>query len=297
MALGAKIAEHRHICYQVYYIIQGHPVFVIDGTKFHLQPGSFFYIPPQTPHKMLMLNEPLDSFDFKIQIHDSFLLSHLHKTSEPFQDSGYIKSILEYIQANWGCKDTQNIENIDTLMTSLLMNFFLNKLQYDTLESCRIITQNYTALSKSIITYIDKNYEKKFSLQELAEKLGHNQNYMSAAFSKNTGVTIIEYLNLIRIRHAMILITFFLQDIFTAYQSSGFSNASHFSRTFKALVGTSPRNVRYVFSQKNRNELSALFETEPILNFQVYTLEETFASLKSIGTYVNQVLQKSSVKC
>ena len=295
MHTGSKIAEHTHIFYQIYYILEGSAVFVVNGKKLPVSPGSFFYIPSQTPHKMLTLKDSgMLSMDFKIQINDPFLLSHLREVSEPYQDNGYIKNMLDYVYANWKYKDSQNLENMDTIFTSLLMNFFLDELQYNSIDSCRIITKNYNPLSKSVIVYIENNYQKKFSLQELAETLGHNQNYISASFSKNTGVSVVEYLNLIRVRHAMILITFFLQDIFTAYESVGFSNPSHFSRTFKAFVGTTPRNVRYVFSKGDRDELTRLFANEPILNFRICTLEEAYASLRSIGIAVNRMLQEYS---
>lgn len=291
MGTGSKIVEHSHIFYQIYYILEGNAVFVVNGQKIPVHPGSFFYIPSQTPHKMLTLQDGgMRSLDFKIQINDSFLLSHLREVADPFQDNGYIKNMLWYVHDNWKYKDPQNQENIDTIFTSLLMNFFLPKLHYDSIDSCRIDTKNYNALSRTVMVYIENNYQKKFSLQELAGTLGHNQNYISAAFSKNTGVSIVEYLNLIRVRHATILITFFLQDIFSAYETVGFTNASHFSRTFKTLVGATPRNVRYVFSQGNRGELTKLFANEPILNFKICTLEEAYASLKSIGTAVNQML-------
>lgn len=290
MQIGSKIAEHSHIFYQIYYILEGQAVFVVNGKNIPVSPGAFFYIPSQTPHKMRTLQDNgMLSMDFKVQINDPFLLSHLREVSAPLQDDGYVKNMLDYIYANRKYKDPQNLENIDTIFTSLLMNFFLRNLHYDSIDSCRIDTRNYNALSKAVMVYIENNYQQKFSLPELAKTLEHNQNYISSAFSKNTGVSIVDYLNLIRVRHAMILIAFFLQDIFTAYESVGFANASHFSRTFKSLVGATPRDVRYVFSKGNRQELTKLFANEPILNFKICTLEEAYASLKSIGTAVNQM--------
>ena len=63
---GLQIQEHSHICYQLYYILQGDPVFVINAKELRAHPNTFFYIPPNTPHRMLPLSaEKLLAYDLK----------------------------------------------------------------------------------------------------------------------------------------------------------------------------------------------------------------------------------------
>ena len=296
MAIGSQMMDHVHVCYQLYYIAQGNPVFIVDDQEIHAHAGSFFYIPPRVPHKMLPLQkEAMTFYEFKVQINDPFLASHLKKASPPEQDKGYILQMLRYVYDNWRSNDPQNLQNIDTVLRTLLMGFFLDELHYNQTDSCRIYTQNYWQITRSVMAYIEKHYQKRFSLQALSDELNYNRNYISSVFTKNTGISIVDYLNLIRIRKAVLMLAFYSQDVFTTCESVGFQNLSHFSRTFKSMTGASPRSFKYVFSKVDRKRLRSLFTDEPILNLQVCTLEEALTSLRSIGTAVNVILSEASM--
>ena len=56
---------------------------------------------------------------------------------------------------------------------------------------------------EQIKLFLDQNYfRKELSLPMIAEKYYINSSYLSRTFSKRYGITLIEYLNKIRIEHA-----------------------------------------------------------------------------------------------
>ena len=130
-----------------------------------------------------------------------------------------------------------------------------------------------------------------FSLQTLGEQLNYNKNYLCSVFRKDTGISIVEYLNFIRIRQAIIFFAFYGQDVHTTCESVGFANLSHFSRTFKALVGVPPRDFRRAFSLLSQEDAARYFADERVLNYQICTMEEAMTSLHRSGQIALQILQ------
>ena len=105
MALGSQMMEHIHVCYQLYYIVDGDPVFVVEDREIRAHAGSFFYIPPQVPHRMLPLTEgPMTFLEFKVQVNDPFIAAHL-QTASHTEDTGYILYLLRHVYSNWRSHD------------------------------------------------------------------------------------------------------------------------------------------------------------------------------------------------
>ena len=300
MDAGLQIQEHGHICHQMYYILEGDPVFVINGDELHTHPHSFFYIPPDTPHRMLPLSSgKMHAYDLKFIIHDQHILAHLPPVPSLLTDDNLAEKMLAFIVSNWEIKDPQNVATLDHLLSALLSCFYLDELRYDHRDDCdshHIDTSGYNPVTRSILSYLEKNYHTHFSLQKMAADLNYNKNYLSTVFSKTTGISIVDYLNLIRIRKAVIFFALHNQDVFTTYESIGFTNPSHFSRVFKSLVGISPRSFKYAFSTVDRQSLSQYFIQEPLLNYRICSLEEAFASLRNIGRAAEGIITGSKTE-
>jgi len=290
---GQLMQQHFHACHQLYYILSGSAVFLIGGVSVKAKPGSCFLVPAGTPHQMLPVQEgSLESFELKIFIKDPFLLSYFQEAPEPVTDDGAIKRLLTYAVENWDSRDEQNRMDIAYILSAVLLNFFVDQLHYAHKDSTHILTENYSALTKAILVYIEKHFSKAFSLLELGQQLNYNKNYLCSVFVKDTGVTIVEYLNFVRIRRAMIFFAFYRQDVYTACESVGFGNLSHFSRTFKAMVGMPPREFRKAFSLLSQEEAALYFTDERFLSYQPCKMEEAFASLRHCGEVAMQILKK-----
>lgn len=54
--------------------------------------------------------------------------------------------------------------------------------------------------------YCIENYEKNITVYDIAQYVGVHPNYLSSAFKKHFGITIIQYLNICRLKHATNLI-------------------------------------------------------------------------------------------
>ena len=289
---GQRMQSHLHACHQLYYILEGEAVFLIGGKRLPVQVGSCFLVPAMIPHEMLPIHAgKLRSYELKLFIKDPFLLSRLQAGYAEFRDAGTIGRLLAYVVENWNCRDGQNMKDIEYILSTVLLNFFLEQLHYANNDSAHILTAHYSAVTKSVLAYVEKHFPDPFSLQTLGEQLNYNKNYLCSVFRKDTEISIVEYLNFIRIRQAIIFFAFYGQDVHTTCESVGFANLSHFSRTFKALVGVPPRDFRRAFSLLSQEDAARYFADERVLNYQICTMEEAMASLSRSGQIALQILR------
>ncbi len=290
LPIAIQMQEHIHSCYQMYCCISGSSTFVVNGSELQICDGDVFYIPPNTPHCMLPRdhNSQWKTVEIKFLIHDEYLSSNLPQYSTVISGNALTKKMLQYVQTNWKSKNPNNVANIDSILYSLLLCFFMENIHYT--EACGNIidTSSYSSIVRSITTYIEENFYSGFSMDELSNALCYNRNYLSTLFSKETGISIVEYLNVLRVRQAVIAFSYYNRDVFAVCKSVGFCNTSHFSRKFKELVGVSPRSFKAFFSSPNRASLSEYYVLEPILNYSVCKVEDLFASFKRLGEAVKQ---------
>lgn len=292
LEVGQRMQSHLHACHQLYYILEGEATFVIGEKQLPVGPGSCFLVPAMMPHEMLPVREGrLCSYELKLFVRDPSLLLHLQEAAAHFLDQGVIRRLLRYVVENWNCREEQNVTDIEYVLSTVLLNFFVEKLQYAHNDSAHIFTEDYSAVTKSVLVYIEKHFPYPFSLQALGEQLSYNKNYLCSVFRRDTGVSIVKYLNFIRIRQAVIFFAFYGQDVHTTCESVGFTNLSHFSRTFKDLVGVPPRDFRRAFSMLKQADAAAYFAGERVLNYQICTMEEAMTSLHRSGRIALQILE------
>lgn len=293
LQVGQQMQQHYHACHQLYYILSGTATFFIGDRQVLVEPGSCFLVPAQLPHRMLPVEGvPLQSLELKLFIKDPFLAQHLRTPTEPVTDGGTIERLLSYVVENWNSRDMQNSLDIEYILCTVLLNFFIDRLHYAHKDSAHILTDSYSAVTKAILVYIEKHFPHPFRLETLGQQLNYNKNYLCSVFTKNTGVSIIDYLNFVRIRRAVVFFAYYGQDVYTACESVGFANLSHFSRTFKMLVGMPPRDFRKAFSLLSQEEAARYFTDEPFLSYQPCTMEEAFTSLRRSGEVAAQILEK-----
>lgn len=95
-----------------------------------------------------------------------------------------------------------------------------------------------------IILYLHTNYDKKITLEHLAEKFNINRSTLSEKFNKYVGMPPIEYLIKLRINIATLMLKDSLLPISEIMYKVGFNDMSHFGRSFRKYTGVSPSSFR-----------------------------------------------------
>ncbi len=91
--------------------------------------------------------------------------------------------------------------------------------------------------------YIELNYNKNISRNDIANKFFLNPDYLSRTFNKETGISIPEYQSKLRVNKASQLLKTGM-SISEAAAFVGYDNFSYFSTVFKRITGITPVEFR-----------------------------------------------------
>lgn len=107
---------------------------------------------------------------------------------------------------------------------------------------------------RQTVDYINENIEKPLSLRSIAMEVYLHPTYLSNIFKKQTGYTIINYINRCRIRKAKELLNDPQNKVCWVMEQVGFANQRYFGKVFKEMVGVTPTQYKYemFFHDKDR---------------------------------------------
>ena len=88
--------------------------------------------------------------------------------------------------------------------------------------------------------YINNNIGSSFSVQQMASTCGYNQDYLYRVIKKQTGLSAIKYINLVKFERALSLIQNTELTLSEIGWNLGFENLQYFSRFFKQHGGIAP---------------------------------------------------------
>jgi AraC-like DNA-binding protein/mannose-6-phosphate isomerase-like protein (cupin superfamily) len=100
---------------------------------------------------------------------------------------------------------------------------------------------------KSICDFLEENYMKNITLNDLSNLTGLSKYYLLRSFTKQKGISPYSYLETIRIDKAKNLLKQGALPIDVALQT-GFTDQSHFSHFFKRFIGLTPKQYMNIFS-------------------------------------------------
>lgn len=104
--------------------------------------------------------------------------------------------------------------------------------------------KGYSLLVRKVLTQIDSDLTADLSLKTLAKLLNVNPSYLSTLFKKETGSTLTEFVNHKRIEHAIFLLNSTSMQIQTIAQFCGVPDVNYFTKTFKKVIGKTPKEYR-----------------------------------------------------
>jgi AraC family L-rhamnose operon regulatory protein RhaS len=160
------------------------------------------------------------------------------------EDCQYISGLMEkaYLQLTqqdsgwWPCKTRSFLTEI------LFFDAQLFELKQN--ENKEVIASAVASDFKPILDYIARSYDKKITLDTLAQKFGTNRTNLNKLFKENTGMTAIKYVIELRLRIARSLLKATDLPIERIAEQTGFSDSTHLERLFKQKYQLTPGDVR-----------------------------------------------------
>ncbi|MBP3814818.1 MAG: helix-turn-helix transcriptional regulator, partial [Butyrivibrio sp.] len=123
-------------------------------------------------------------------------------------------------------------------------DWFMGKLQ----TACSDVVSKREERSNDIIRtameYINDNYSKEISLDEVSRQVNISPYYFSKIFKEESGLNFIEYLTNVRIDKAKELLSGTDMSIKEVCATCGYTDPNYFSRSFKKNVGVTPTEFK-----------------------------------------------------
>ncbi|AGY81948.1 AraC family transcriptional regulator [Carnobacterium inhibens] len=136
----------------------------------------------------------------------------------------------------------------ENTISELLSSNFLNTLVTQALTIEKLDIKNNRIISSEKINqikqYIDKNFQQKLALDNLAKEFYISKYYMTREFKKNYGITIHNYIVNKRITLAKELLRFTDKSIGEISQLCGIIDNSYFNKVFQKNESISPSEYR-----------------------------------------------------
>lgn len=127
---------------------------------------------------------------------------------------------------------------------SELREWFIDKIA----KACHNIRnkrlEKSTSLMETAKEYIDGNFAKNISLEEVSRVINLSPYYFSRVFKEETGVNFVDYITNVRIDKAKELIASGTYSMKEVCAMVGYSDPNYFSRAFKKNVGVSPSEYK-----------------------------------------------------
>jgi two-component system response regulator YesN len=131
-----------------------------------------------------------------------------------------------------------------------------------------------------ILIYISENIKNKITIEDLENKFFYNRYYIMKLFKKEIGLTIVEYINSIRIYNSITLIRGENSNLMSIAFKSGFYSLEYFSETFKLITKLNPRKFKDFFlNKKNISDLEIdLINTSIVNLYEISKIKDNYLS-------------------
>ncbi len=106
------------------------------------------------------------------------------------------------------------------------------------------VTAQEDAQFKPILEYINEHFTEKISTKTLSHLFGYDEAYFCRRFKHTTGITVMKYIQILRLEHAQRLLQKKERNIGDIALLCGFSDVYYFTRCFHKHFGTTPNEFR-----------------------------------------------------
>lgn len=106
------------------------------------------------------------------------------------------------------------------------------------------IGKNPSKLLMKVTNYVQHNLSKPIDIESLAKSMFISRTHLASKFKKETGMTLTEFILKEKIEESKRLLRYSDKSLALIAEYLGFSSQSHFSKTFKKYVNTTPKEYR-----------------------------------------------------
>lgn len=259
--IASRVDLHWHEESEILMVITGHGELRIDDRTFFIKENDIIFIDAECLHSITC--QPGEVFlYYAIMFKQHLLYSMMNdriqqKYFEPVLKRELVFPNLTDPCSSWGQEIQDRIihiyqvyqlreEGFELIIKSDLLIIW--RLLYlhaeENTEKKQKIRDARMESAKEILKYIEKNYAEKISVSSMAGIFHMSESYLCHFFKSITNMTIIEYVNRVRINKSADLLRNSAMGIGEIAVAVGFNNISYFNKTFLSYMFVTPSEYR-----------------------------------------------------
>ena len=260
-----KAEQHFHPYLELVYVLEGEATHYWDNDERVIRPGDYFCIDYHSAHSYyatgerfsvvncLFLPELIDSTllhcssfqavisNYQIQFKNEFFTAN--PSASIFRDEdGKIRSLLLDMQSEFTKEEPGYLQIIRSKLIEILV-----------LTMRKIYLAPHAETNSGVfnraLCYINRNYMNDIKLGDICKKLGYSLPYLSMKFKEVFGIGYTQYLQKLRVEHAMRLLAHTDESIAEVAQSVGYHDLKAFYAVFRRFTDMSPAQFRRCYEK------------------------------------------------
>ena len=263
---------HTHSYYEINNIKVGQLFYAIGDEELCLNENDIIIVFPNVIHKTFTNARPEDP---------SIINTILKFSSSFIQPANYSSSDLQYLLTplkfdkqyaiiraseplnekltqliNMAAEETKSLDNgyeialrgyMSLIYTVILRNLSASETHTEVKSAA---TKENIDLIYKALDYIENNYYEQISMQQLAKEYNVNYYHFSRLFQQYTGQCFRDYLLKVRLDKAVRLLLQTNDSVTNIAMDCGFETISYFIKKFQEHTGSTPKNFRKQYFEK-----------------------------------------------
>ena len=241
---------HTHACTEIFYVVGGSGKFNIEGKLLPVTTDDMVIVNPNVEHTEVSYNKrPLEYIVLGVEgleysagedAEERWFMTNLQNAREALLHA--LREMLREIE--------YKAVGYELICQDLLEVLILRLMRHAGLQFLPTKTEHRKPGRKpskecaAVRHYIDNHFKENINLDMLSELVHVNKYYMVHSFTKEYGISPINYLISRRIEESKYLLSDTDHSLSQISHMLGFSSPSYFSQSFRRLEGMSPMEFR-----------------------------------------------------
>lgn len=241
---------HTHACTEIFYVVGGAGKFNIEGKLLPVTTDDMVIVNPNVEHTEVSYNKrPLEYIVLGVEgleysagedADERWFMTNMQNAREALLHA--LREMLREIE--------YKAVGYELICQDLLEVLILRLMRHAGLQFLPTKTEHRKPGRKpskecaAVRHYIDNHFKENINLDMLSELVHVNKYYMVHSFTKEYGISPINYLISRRIEESKYLLSDTDHSLSQISHMLGFSSPSYFSQSFRRLEGMSPMEFR-----------------------------------------------------
>jgi AraC family transcriptional regulator len=238
--------KHSHKQALFCFVIQGNYTETYGGRTRECKPSTLLFHPPEEMHAEHFHDSGGHSFIIEIEPLWLARLRELRALPEP--SAGFKWGVMELL-ARRLYNEFVHLDEVSDLIIEGLMF----ELVGEAVRGCSVPEANHAPRwliqAKELL---HEHFAESLKLDDMAQAVGVHPVHLAQTFHKSFGCTVGDYVRRLRIERACHELATTESPIVDIALATGFCDQSHFTRTFKRVIGVAPSQYRHALRPTRR---------------------------------------------